>query len=203
LTAAAAGPEPIPWPVAPPSALPPLESQAIAESWRLHWEPDPTVERKHATGKYRFDAPAGEFGVTYVSYDRLAAFAETYAEGSRALAKSEADRMRSKLWSTRPLKLLRMDDMAVASAFDLDNRVSTEKPYARTQAWSLAWHTWYPDLDGVRFLGRKSAPHSNVCLYLDRCANALKFENDDTLANLRHDGLVACERYNIAPLLYV
>ena len=96
-----------------------------------------------------------------------------------------------------------MDDMAVASAFGLDNRISTEKPYDRTQAWSLAWHTWYPDMDGLRFLGRKSAPHTNVCLYLDRCSDCVAFAIDDTLANLRSEGLVACHRYNIAPLLYV
>jgi RES domain-containing protein len=197
-----AGAEPIPWPGSPPSPLPGLADESIAESWRLHWETDPTIERRYPAGRYRFDAPAAQFGVTYVSDDRLAVFAETYAEGTRVLAKSEADRMLSKLWSTRPLKLLRMDDMAVAAAFDLDNRISTEKPYDRTQAWSLAWHTWYPDLDGVRFLGRKSAPHANVCLYLDRCSGAVAFENDNTLVNLRRDGLVACRRYNIAPLLY-
>ena len=77
--------------------------------------------------------------------------------------------------------------MAVAAAFGLDNRISTEKPYERTQAWSAAWHDWYPELDGVVFLGRKSAPHRNLCLYLDRCADALAFESDGTLAELRED----------------
>jgi hypothetical protein len=70
--------------------------------------------------------------------------------------------VRSRLSSTRPLRLLRMDEMAVAAAFGLDNRISTEKPYGRTQAWSAAWRAWYPDLDGVAFLGRKSAPHRNL-----------------------------------------
>jgi len=197
-----AAPEAIPWPSARPSGLPELEDEIVDEVWRLHWEPDPTKERRHPTGKYRFDAPAGKFGVTYVSYDRLAVFAETYADGSRMLAKSEAKRMRSRLRSTRPLRLLGMDDMAVAAAFGLDNRLSTEKPYDRTQAWSAAWHDWYPEMDGLRFLGRKSAPHRNVCLYLDRCSNALEYQNDDRLENLRADGLVACHRYSITPALY-
>lgn len=195
-------PEAIPWPGTRPARLPDLEEEALDDVWRLHWEDDPTEERRRDPGKYRFDAPAGEFGVTYVSDDRMAVFAETYADGSRVLAKSEADRMRSRLWSTRPLRLLHMDDMSVAAAFGLDNRISTEKPYDRTQAWSRAWHTWYPALDGVRFLGRKSAPHRNVCLYLDRCSGALRFENDATLADLREDGLRACHRYRISPALY-
>ena len=75
-------------------------------------------------------------------------------------------------------------------------------PDERTQAWSLAWHTWYPGLDGVVFLGRKSAPHRSFCLYLDRCASNLAFEIDGTLEDLRTDGLRACYRYAITPALY-
>jgi hypothetical protein len=193
--------EAIPWPGDRPERLPALEELALDLAWRLHWEDDPTVQRHYPRGRYRFDAPAGEFGVTYVSDDRLAAFAETYGD-SRLLGRGEANRRRSRLWSTRPLALLRMDDMAVAAAFALDNRVSTEKPYARTQAWSLAWHTWFPRLDGVVVLGRRSAPHRNTCLYLDRCAEALQFESDGTLEELREDGLRACRRYRITPALY-
>jgi hypothetical protein len=194
--------EAIPSPGDRPDRLPELDAVTIDAVWRLHWEADPTVERHYAGGHYRFDAPAGEFGVTYVSDDRLALFAETYADGSRVLAASEADRRLSRLWSTRPLRLLRMDDMTVAAAFGLDNRISTEKPYERTQAWSLAWYRWYPDADGVVVLGRKSAPHRNFCLYLDRCADALAFETEGTLAALRTDGLRACYRYRITPALY-
>ena len=194
--------EAIPWPGERPAELPAPTPELLTEAWRLHWEPDPTVERRHPTGRYRFDAPAGEFGVTYVNRDRLAVFAETYAEGSRVLAKSEARRMRSRLSSTRPLRLLRMDEMAVAAAFGLDNRISTEKPYDRTQAWSAAWHAWYRELDGLVFLGRKSAPHRNLCLYLDRCADALAYAPDGTLAELREDGLRAWLKYNITPALY-
>jgi hypothetical protein len=198
-----ATPEAIPWPGERPAELPPLEAAVVTDIWLLHWEPDPTIERRYRAGKHRFDAPAGEFGVTCVNDDRLAVFAEAYGHGSRVLAKSEADRLRSRLWSTRALRLLRMDDMAVAAAFGLDNRISTEKPYERTQAWSLAWHTWYPELDGVWFHGRKSAPHRNLCLYLDRCADGLEFRTDGTLATLRTDGLRACLRYRITPFLYV
>jgi hypothetical protein len=194
--------EAIPWPGDRPTTLPALGERTLDAAWRLHWEPDPTVERRYPAGRYRFDAPAGEFGVTYVGDDPLAVYAETYAEGSRVLAASEADRRRSRLWSTRPLRLLRMDDMAVAAAFGLDNRISTEKPYARTQAWSAAWHAWYPAMDGVSFLGRKSAPHRSHCLYLDRCADALAFKTEGTLAELRSDGLRACFRYRITPALF-
>lgn len=193
--------EAIPWPGERPAELPALEQRVLGDTWRLHREDDPTRERRYPTGRHRFDAPASQFGVTYVGDDRLAVFAETYGD-SRVLAKSEAARMRIRLWSTRPLHLLRMDDMAVAAAFGLDNRISTEKPYTRTQAWSLAWHTWYSHLDGIVFLGRRSAPHRNTCLYLDRCAEALSCEVEGTLEHLRADGLRACYRYRITPALY-
>lgn len=194
--------EAIPRPGDRPGRLPELDEAELGDTWRLHWKHDPTVERRYPSGRYRFDAPAGQYGVTYVSSDPLAVFAEVYAEGSRVIARSEAQRRRSRIWSTRPLRLLRIDDMAVAAAFGLDNRVSTEKPYPRTQAWSLAWHEWYPAMEGIVFLGRKSAPHLNTCLYLDRCAGALEFELEGTLEQLRDDGLRGCHRYNITPLLY-
>lgn len=97
-------PEAIPWPGERPAQLPPLEPELLADTWRLHWEPDPILVRRYPTGRYRCDAPAGQFSVTYVNDDRLAVFAETYAQGSRLLAKSEADRLRSRLWSTRQLR---------------------------------------------------------------------------------------------------
>lgn len=193
--------EAIPWPGDRPDRLPEPDEAMLDEAWRLHWEDDPTQERRYPHGRYRFDAPTGEFSVTYVSDDRLATFAETCGD-SRLLAKSQARRRLSRVRSMRPLRLLRMDDMAVAAAFGLDNRISTEKPYRRTQAWSLAWHTWYPQLDGIVFLGRKSAPHRNTCLYLDRCSDALRSQLAGTLAELREDALRACYRYRITPALY-
>ncbi len=193
--------EAIPWPGDRPDELPALDEVVLREAWRLHWEDHPTAERLHPHGRYRFDAPAGEFGVTYLSDDRSAAFAETYGD-SGVLAKSEAHRRLSRVRSVRALRLLRVDDMAVAAAFGLDNRISTEKPYTRTQAWSLAWHTWYPQLDGLVFLGRRSAPQRNSCLYLDRCSDVLESELAGMLEELREDGLRACQRYRITPALY-
>lgn len=193
--------ESVPRPGDRPRPLPELSEELLERWWRLHWEDDPCAERRYPGGRHRFDAPGGEFGVTYASDDPHAAFAETYGD-ARVVGKGEAARRRSRLWSTRPLRLLRLDDMTVAAAFGLDNRISTERPYDRTQAWSLAWHTWYPELDGVAFLGRKSAPHRSLCLYLDRCSRDLRSELEGTLLELRADGLRACFRYRITPALY-
>jgi hypothetical protein len=191
----------IPLPGPAPAALPPLVDEMLDSSWRLHWEADPTKARPHSAGKYRFDAPGGEYGVTYVNEDRFAPFAEAYG-GHGVLARSEADRLWSCIRSTRRLRILQLDEEGIAARFGLDLRISTELDYTRTQAWSLAWHEWYSDIDGLRFIGRKALTHLNYCLFLDRCGKALKFTTEGRLVDLRADGLLACHRHGIVPELY-
>lgn len=173
----------------------------LDRSWRLHTEDDPTVERRYPHGKYRFDAPSGEFGVTYVGHNKLAVYNEVWGD-DRAIPKNAADRKRSRMWSTRPLKLLDLTDSSVLSAFGLDQRVCSEKPYETTQLWSHAWHHWYDDLDGLQFVARKSSPYLTTCLYLDRCSDGIESDLEGTVASLRSDGLQAAYRYRLAPLVF-
>lgn len=66
----------------PPDRLPvpfkPEEEELSA--WRLHWEQDPLEARRYPTGRYRFDAPKGEYVALYCNADRLAVFAEVYGD---------------------------------------------------------------------------------------------------------------------------
>lgn len=48
--------------------------------WRLHWEDDPRQPRRYPSGRYRFDAPRGEYPVTYGNRDQLATFREVYGD---------------------------------------------------------------------------------------------------------------------------
>jgi RES domain len=187
----------------PPAKLPPLIEQPLDESWRLHWEPNPLKRKRHKPGLSRFDAPRGEYAVTYVNEDRMAPFAEVYGD-QRVLTKSEASRRWSRIEATRPLRILQLDAEGVAAAFGLDLRIATELDYERTQAWSLAWHDWYGDaeIDGIRYLGRKAMKHLNYCLYLDRCGTDLDYKTDGKLIEMWSDGLRACARHGIVPELY-
>jgi len=187
----------------PPADLPPLTEQPLDASWRLHWEPNPIRRKRHKRGLSRFDAPRGEYGVTYVNEDRMAPFAEVYGD-VRVLTKSEAPRRWSRIWSKRPLRILRLDEEGVAAAFGLDLRVATELDYERTQAWSAAWHGWYEDdaIDGIRYLGRKAMRHLNYALFLDRCGADLAYETEGKLIEMWSDGLRACARHRIVPELY-
>jgi hypothetical protein len=195
----------VPYPPAePPDALPPLAEQPLAQSWRLHWDPNPIRRRRGPKpGVSRFDAPGGEYAVAYVNEDRMAPFAEVYGD-LRVLTKSEAGRRWSRISAQRPLRILRLDAEGVAAAFGLDLRIATEIDYERTQAWSAAWHRWYEDdgIDGVRYLGRKAMAHLNYALFLDRCGADLSYTTEGKLIEMWSDGLRACGRHGIVPELY-
>jgi hypothetical protein len=190
-----------PPPATPPADPPPFVDIPLGDTWRLHDEPDPTVERHYPSGKYRFDGPSGTYGVTYVCADKLAIYNEVYGD-ERIIPASAADRQRSRIWSLRPMRLLDLSDATVLAAFGLDQRVCTEKPYETTQRWSQAWHDWYPDLDGLHFVARKSSPHPTTCLFLDRCSADLSFASEGTIASLRSDGLRAAKLYRLTPLVF-
>jgi hypothetical protein len=159
-------PEP---PDSPPRSLPSLAEELVTV-WRIHAEADPRTPRRYPTGRYRFDAPRGEFPVTYGNHDQLVTFREVYGD-TRLIAAEQGARQLSHLASLRPLRLVRLDDPAILDALDprLDQRLCTAKQYATTQRWSAALHRWYPRADGVRFPSRHSvATGLNYCLYLDR-----------------------------------
>jgi hypothetical protein len=195
----------VPYPPSdPPQPLPPLVEQPLEQSWRLHWEPNPIRRRRGPDpGVSRFDAPAGEYAVTYVNEDRMAPFAEVYGD-LRVLTKQEAARRWTRIAANRPLRILQLDQEGVAAAFGLDLRIATEIDYDRTQAWSAAWHGWYADdpIDGIRYLGRKAMSHLNYALYLDRCGSDLSYKTDGKLIEMWADGVRACRRHGIAPELY-
>ena len=190
-------------PVEPPADLPPLATQRLDASWRLHWEPNPIRRKRHRPGLSRFDAPRGEYGVTYVNEDRTAPFAEVYGD-RRVLTKSEASRRWSRIWATRPLRILQLDAEGTAAAFGLDLRIATELDYERTQAWSRAWHDWYEHepIDGIRYLGRKAISHLNYALFLGRCGDDLAYETEGKLIEMWSEGVRACARHRIVPELY-
>lgn len=188
-------------PSAPPSSLPALDEHALEEAWRIQRPGNPLRPRRRAHGRFRFDAPAGEYAVTYVNLDRHACYAEVFGD-AREIPPSAADRRLFRLRAARPLRVLALDRARVQKAFALDLNVCSSLDYRRTQAWSLAFHTWCPEADGIRYLGRHAVEDLNLCLFLDRCGDALEAREEGSLAALRRDGLVAAHRYHLAPRLF-
>lgn len=185
----------------PPKSLPPLTEHPLSASWRLHHEADPLHPRRYPAGKFRFDAPLGQFAVTYVNLNPFACYAEVFGN-TMQIPPAAVVRRRSRIQARRPLRLIGLDRATVQKAFGLDLNICSSLDYLRTQAWSLAWHDWYPDSDGIRYIGRHAVEHCNLCLFLDRCAGDLEATFEGLLKDLRRDGLIAAHRYNLAPRLF-
>ena len=141
-------------PTSPPPTLPPLVGD-LASLWRLHWEDDPLAPRWHPRGKYRFDAPTGEYPVTYGNRDRLACFLEVYGM-TGVVAAGQGSRLLSHLSALRPLHLVPLDDPAARRRLDprLDARIATAIQYPVTQRWGRVLRDWYPQADGLRYPSR-------------------------------------------------
>jgi RES domain len=199
-----AGARPIPLPPAlRPTKLPTPADAAVPTLWRLHWEIDPRVPRHHSSGRFRFDAPQGEFAVTYLSADEYGCFGETYGD-RQAIPPRDSERLLSRLTTTGPLRLIHLDDGELLKALHphLDGRISSDIHYTITQAWSLALHEWYPEAHGIRYIARHATPHLNYCLFLERCSGLLELGTEGRLADLRELVIRACDAYGLAPRVF-
>jgi hypothetical protein len=139
--------------------------------------------------------------VTYVNRTQIGAFAERYVSRGE-IGPGEADRRLSHARSTGPLKIVALDDSGVLSGLGLDSNISTTRGYTRTMMWGQRLRAWYPDADGISYLGRRAASHTNYCLWLDRCVNTLCFTEVGKLAELRAEVTRACDYLHLAPRLF-
>jgi hypothetical protein len=127
-------------------------------------------------GRWRFDAPAGRFGVLYAAEDLHGAFVETFLRvpgpGGRVSRADLAARAVSRVGTRRPLRLLDLTG-ANLSRLRLDAQLFATMEYARTQAWAAAFHD-HPDApDGLRYRSRHDPDRFAVALF-DRAEPALR-----------------------------
>lgn len=185
--------------------LPKLHSERPAELWRLHWEDDPSSPEPKDPGRWRFDAPHGEYAVTYANCDRQHIFVEVYGdtEDHREIQPNQADRRISVASLSRSLRLVDLGDAETLARLNLDSRVCTTLDYGRTQLWSRALHGSLSDADGIRYPGRKAARKDNYCFFLDRCRDALSWDLVGTIASERSLVIGACTKFDITPRVYL
>jgi len=108
--------------------------------------------RGHA---YRFDAPAGEFGVLYVARTERGAFIETFGHdtGIRVLDHKELEvRALSRVDVVKPLRLVDLRGPGLAR-LGADGELLTGS-YALSQAWALALHEHPSRPDGIAYRAR-------------------------------------------------
>jgi len=148
-----------------------------------------------ASARYRFDAPAGEFGVLYAAFDLATAFAETVlrtvpqsipAGEEPLLTYEELARRRVVQFAAAstggPLRLVKLYDEGLAAA-KVDNRIATDDDYATTRLWARAFHDHPERVDGVAYLSRFMGARRSVVLF-DRCAGLLN--RDRVVPLLKH-----------------
>jgi len=137
-----------------------------------------------ATPRYRFDAPAGEFGVLYAAFDLGTAFAETVLRTTpqeipageeplltyEELARRRVVQLRS-VTGGRALRLVKLYDEGLAAA-KVDNRIAADDDYATTRLWAKAFHDHPEKVDGIAYLSRFVGTRRSVVLF-DRCAGLL------------------------------
>src|SRR3954453_10790932 len=136
----------------------------------IHLPPDPPVVevslpsmlwRVHArhhdalwfgrSGKYRFDAPAGEYGICYFGASLGVAILETLVRGKPLIPRSEMEsRSASSFATSEPLRMLRLEGEGLPS-FGLSVHQLTGPEYADCR--DLARRVWkgHPDVAGIQY----------------------------------------------------
>jgi hypothetical protein len=179
-----------------PNDLPNLEEETLS-AWRLHRDPDALAVRLYEEGRFRSDAPAVQYPTVYANADRLGAFAEVYGDVGRIGRSEGSGRLLSRVYSTEPLSLVTLDRGETQKALGLDARICVSRRYGTTREWAYAIHRWYPQASGIRYLSRHASPHTNYCLFLDRCRHLLAAELQGQLDELRATVLLAAVRYRL------
>lgn len=122
-------------------------------------------QRRHGPlPKMRFDhhLPASsDRSVWYAGTSMLGAICETFGD-SGFLDKGSGRRIcivRLRL----PLQVLNLVGTA-ARVFGLDQRIGTDRDYARCQEWARAFYDRYPAIQGIRWRGRQAG---SICVALN------------------------------------
>jgi hypothetical protein len=138
-----------------PADPPVVELPLQAVLWRVHpREYDALWFGRN--GRYRFDAPAGEFGVCYFGGSLGVAILETLVRGKRVpiIPRTEMERRSaSSLAPTEPLRVLRLEGDGLPS-FGLSAHQVTGPDYGDCRELALrVWHN-HPDLVGIQYRSR-------------------------------------------------
>ena len=115
----------------------------------------------------RFDAPAGEFGVLYVSGDAHGAFIETFGHATGTLSVSEAELRARELSLVRASRELRLVDLRGEglARMGADSQLTGGTDYGLAQRWALAIHEHRRRPDGILYRARHDPARTSVALF--------------------------------------
>ena len=115
----------------------------------------------------RFNAPAGEFGVMYISESESGAFAETMLRKRQIpLAVSERN-LHTRALTTFTLPRLRLADLTGnrITSLGLDSRIASDDCYDLARRWALWFHNHPAQVDGIAYFARHAPGTRSVGLF--------------------------------------
>jgi RES domain len=137
------------------------------------------------SARYRFDAPAGQFGVLYAAFDLATAFSETVLRTAPQLAPAgqeplltyeELSKRRvvqlAPVAGGEPLRMIKLYDAGLAAA-QTDNRIATDDDYGTTRLWAQSFWSHPIKADGIVYLSRFMGARRSVVLF-DRCRSRIR-----------------------------
>lgn len=105
-------------------------------------------------GRYRFDAPAGEFGVCYFGASLDVAILETLVRGATVIARDQADgRAASRFVAADELRFLRFEGPGLVR-LGVGGDVAHGADYGPCQQVALELYRTRPEIDGIQFRSR-------------------------------------------------
>ena len=134
-------------------------------------------------GRYRFDAPAGQYGVLYCGDDPYCAFIETFGHDTGINVVSLGDlraRTLARIELRRPLSLVDLTGAGLAR-IGADNQLC-DGDYTVAQQWALALHDHPDQPDGINFRSRHDPSHLCTAVF-DRAKDALTATTLGSLAD--------------------
>ena len=158
---------------------------------RIH---SPTIEPVFfgKTGRNRFDAPDGSFGVMYVGFDEYCAFIETFGQdtGIRIVTRRALERRQlAYLELTERLNLIDLAASGGLARIGADARLFSGS-HAIAQCWSAALRNHPSKPAGLVYPARHD-PTRNACALFDLSDSILRVTNTASLLMPQHAVLLA------------
>ncbi len=127
---------------------------------------------------YRFDAPAGEYGVLYVGADPHVAFIESFQIAGLHPAITESklrERSLSRIRIRRPARLVNLAESGALTRIGADGRIFTAT-YTVSQRWSRALQSHPGSPDGILYRPRHDPARLAAALF-DQIAEEVTAQN--------------------------
>jgi len=128
------------------------------------------------TGRFRFDAPDGSFGVLYAGVDPYSAFVESLIKNPNNRVATTSALKKTGLSELKPKRPLRLIDLAPSGALvriGADARLfSADRKIA--QLWSKAFHDHPARAHGILYPSRLDPARRCVALFDDRNPNLVE-----------------------------